>query len=368
MQLFNSLSAKKEKFTPLSENNVSIYVCGITPYDTTHIGHAFLYIFFDVLVRYLKFKGYKVSYTQNVTDIDDDLLKRAKETGWNWKKLGDHWTKKFLEDLKTLNIAMPDTYVKATDAVPTIIEIIKNLLDKKLAYLKEGNVFFDISKFKGYGALSKYKREEMIKIAKERGGSPDDPLRDDPLDFTLWQSSKKGEPYWDSPWGRGRPGWHIECSAMIYETLGGQIDIHGGGYDLIFPHHESERAQSESFTGKSPFVRHWMHAAMLYFQGEKMSKSLGNLVMVSDLLKKYSADAIRFLLLSHHYREVWEFDYKELEEAEEIVNGLTSSRVNGLGSRINEFTDLMDDDLNIPDALNWAIRNKSSKALEILGL
>jgi len=316
LYIYNSLSGKKEKFIPLQDKKVRMYVCGITPYDTTHVGHAFTYVWFDALLRYLKFKGYTVNYTQNVTDIDDDILRKAKEEGKNWRELGDFWTNKFLNEMKALNVLSPTNYVKATDSIAKIVEIAKLLIYKKVAYEQDGNVYFEIKKFNNYGKLSRFNIKQMILISKERGGNPDDPLKRNPLDFLLWQRSKKGEPFWESPWSKGRPGWHIECSAMINRFLGDQIDIHGGGRDLIYPHHESEIAQSESFNGKRPFSKYFMHTAMVMYQAEKMSKSLGNLVMIGDLVKKYSSNAIRFVLLSHHYRMPWEFEEQELKKAE----------------------------------------------------
>ena len=285
MKLYNTLSEKIEVFKPLEKDKVKLYVCGITPYDTTHLGHAFTYTIFDVLYRFLEFQGYKVNYTQNVTDIDDDILKKAKEVGEDWKKLGTFWTEKFLKDMKSLNTIPPTHYVKATETIPTIIEIIEKLENDGFAYEKNGNVYFDVKKDKEYGKLSKYSCEQMITLSKERGANPNDPNKHDPLDFILWQKSKNDEPFWDSKWGKGRPGWHIECSAMVYKYLDKKIDIHGGGSDLRYPHHESEVAQSEQFTGVKPFSQVWMHIGMVEYKGEKISKSLGNLVMVSDLLK-----------------------------------------------------------------------------------
>src|ERR1035437_7158693 len=220
MKIYNTLSRKKEIFVPIKNKEVSIYVCGVTPYDTTHLGHAFTYVSFDLLIRYLKFKGYKVNYTQNVTDIDDDVLRKAKETNTNWIELGNFWTDKFLKDLNFLNVLSPTNYVKATGSIEKIIEIVGDLISKKLAYENKGNVYFNVNKFKKYGKLSKYTREQMILISKERGGDPSDILKKNPLDFILWQKTKKGEPFWQSPWGVGRPGWHIECSAMINTYLG----------------------------------------------------------------------------------------------------------------------------------------------------
>lgn len=322
MKLFNSYSGNIEIFQPFDSKNVKMYVCGITPYDTTHLGHAFVYVQFDALKRFLEFKGYKVTYTQNVTDIDDDILKRAKRDGKNWVELGNLWTGKFLKDLTALNVQMPDFYIKATEAMPEIIEMVSGLVDKGFAYEADGNVYFEVSRFADYGKLSNYPQKKMLELLKERGGNPDDSNKKAPLDFILWQKSAEGEPFWDSPFSKGRPGWHIECSAMIKKTLGAQIDIHGGGGDLIYPHHESELAQSESFTGQSPFVKYWMHIAMVSYQGEKMSKSLGNLVLVSELLKKYSANAIRLMLLLNHYRKPWEYAQEQMDEAQEIMDKL----------------------------------------------
>ena len=215
MKLFNSYSQQIENFQPLNSKEVNMYVCGITPYDTTHLGHAFVYVQFDAFKRYLEFKGYKVTYTQNVTDIDDDILKRAKRDGKDWVELGDSWTAKFLADLKALNVEMPDHYIKATSAIPEITEMVSGLIDKGFAYEVNGNVYFEVTKFSEYGNLSKYPEQKMLELLKERGGDPDDANKKAPLDFILWQMSAPGEPSWDSPWGKGRPGWHIECSAMI---------------------------------------------------------------------------------------------------------------------------------------------------------
>ncbi|MBI4084594.1 MAG: cysteine--tRNA ligase [Candidatus Levybacteria bacterium] len=375
MRLYNSQSRKIEIFKSRESKKVTMYVCGITPYDTTHLGHAFTYICFDALFRYLEYKGYKVTYVQNVTDIDDDILKRAKETNRDWKELGEYWTKKFLNDLKSLNVQMPTHYVKATDSIPKMIEIIQVLQDRGFAYENQGNVYFSVDKDKEYGKLSRFTKEQMLLIAKERGNDPSDHRKRNPLDFVLWQSvsvrTQKDEPFWNSPWGKGRPGWHIECSAMVYQYLGEQIDIHGGGRDLIFPHHESEIAQSENYTGKKPFVSLWMHTAMVMYEGEKMSKSLGNLVMVSDLLKKYDANAIRWYLLSHHYRDVWEHRDDEFEKCAArsslVMALLKSPNPPNLPyiSTCDVFEHVMDSDLNTPLALEYiyklALRIRNEK-------
>lgn len=356
LRLFNSLTQKKEIFKPFKKNEASIYVCGITPYDTTHLGHAFVYVSFDVLIRYLKYKGYEINYTQNVTDIDDDLLKKVKEDDMDWKELGKFWTDRFLKDLKVLNVLPPTHYVKATDSVPEIVKIINGLLEKGYAYKKNGIVYFDISKVKNYGKLSRYSNSQMKLLLKERGGDPNDPNKINPLDFILWQESKSDEPSWSAPFGDGRPGWHIECSAMIKQYLGDQIDIHGGGKDLIYPHHESEIAQSESYTGKIPFSKFFIHIAMVMSCGEKMSKSLGNLIMVRDLLKKYCANTIRWYLLSYHYRSPWEYmevDIKNCDgKVKKIEKALKIKTEKGklLKSYVRQFEKAMDDDINVQKA------------------
>ncbi len=356
MELYNSLTRKKELFTPINDKKVSLYVCGITPYDTTHLGHAFTYMIFDVLVRFLRYKKYEVTYVQNVTDIDDDILKRAKRDGKDWRELGKYWTDKFLHDLKTLNILLPTHYVKATDSIPKIIALIEALQRKGLAYESDGRIYFDASKYAELGKLSRYSPEQMKLLLKERGGNPDDPTKRNPLDFVLWQRSKQDEPFWESPWGKGRPGWHIECTAMIHQYLGEHIDIHGGGRDLIYPHHESEIVQSEAATGKKPYVKYWMHTAMLLYEGEKMAKSLGNLVMVSDLLKQYSPDAIRWVLLSHHYRMPWEFHEEELQQAQQIIDGIQTvvhpaKSASEQSAPPQDFIERMEDDLDTPEGL-----------------
>lgn len=356
MKIYNSLSRSKQSLNPIN-NNVSIYVCGITPYDTTHIGHAFVYVFFDVVIRYLKYKGINVTYTQNVTDIDDDILRQAKKENRNWKELGKYWTDIFLRDMNELNVKPPNYYPKATDAISDILETISVLVNKGAAYEVNGNVYFNVLRFRNFGKLSRLNKKEMTTLLKERGGDPDDHNKKNPLDFILWQQSAEGEPYWDSPWGKGRPGWHIECSAMIKKTLGEQIDIHGGGSDLIYPHHESEIAQSETVNGGGKFVKNWMHIAMVSYKGEKMSKSLGNLAMISELLKKHSPNSIRYLLLSHHYRKEWEFSTEELESAEREVASIQNvlnndSKFGTINDKlIWRFEKALDDDFNTPEAL-----------------
>jgi L-cysteine:1D-myo-inositol 2-amino-2-deoxy-alpha-D-glucopyranoside ligase len=311
-----------------------------------------------VLQRYFRYLGYNVTYVQNVTDIDDDILKRANKLDQDWKELGKFWTETFLRDTKTLGIELPTHYVKATEAIPEIIVIIRTLLEKGFAYEKGGNIYFDTAKDKEYGKLSQYSRAKMIKLSKERGANPSDPLKKHALDFILWQTSTPKEPYWESPWGKGRPGWHIECSAMIYKYLYNNIDIHGGGTDLIYPHHESEIAQSEQFTNVQPLAKYWMHTGAVGYQGEKMSKSLGNLVLISTLLKTYSPQTIRYLLLSHHYRKPWEFTEDQLTSATEKATALktllrdqTQNNTDN-NELMQEFSNAMENDLDTPQALH----------------
>ncbi|OGG17104.1 cysteine--tRNA ligase [Candidatus Gottesmanbacteria bacterium RIFCSPHIGHO2_02_FULL_39_14] len=356
LTIFNSLSEKKEVFS--SRKKISIYVCGVTPYDITHLGHAFTYVSFDMIIRYLRYLNYEVKYVQNVTDIDDDILKKAKETGIEWRLLGEKNFSLFLDDLQWLNIRQPDFFPRASDHIPEIISLIRTLLKKGFAYEKNRTVYFDVSKDHEYGKLSKINPEQMLPLLKERGGDPSDPNKKNPLDFVLWQKQQPGEPFWESPWGRGRPGWHIECSAMSMKYLGVPIDIHGGGGDLIYPHHESELAQSEKASGQL-FVNFWLHTAMLYYQEAKMSKSLGNMVFVADLRKKYSANTVRLLLLSHHYRQEWEYSEPEIARAEKLndlfkriwlVQSGTGNEIE-ISSFRNDFFTALNNDFNSQQAL-----------------
>ncbi|MGH2481178.1 MAG: class I tRNA ligase family protein, partial [Ktedonobacteraceae bacterium] len=263
MKLFNTLTQSLEPFTPI-DNTVRVYICGITPYDTTHLGHAFLYVSFDALMRYMRSRGYTVKYVQNVTDIDDDVLRKARELGMAWDELGRRETERFLNDMDALNVLRPDVYAKATEQIPTIIEIVETLIARGFAYESAGCVFFSVKQDAEFWqmaqAIGLHDYDAMLKIANERGNFPGDTRKKDPLDFVLWQAQAPGEPAWESPWGPGRPGWHIECSAMAIRYLGPHIDIHGGGFDLAFPHHTCEIAQSEHFTEITPFTRFWMHA------------------------------------------------------------------------------------------------------------
>ncbi len=376
MQLFNTMTRKKEDFVPAGEV-VKVYVCGVTPYDTTHLGHAFVYVTFDTLHRYLEWRGLNVRYVQNVTDIDDDILRKAPQVGLTWDELGRRETERFLEDMAALNVRMPDVYAKATEEMPRMIELIEKLLSGGFAYVREGNVYFSVKSDPSFGRLAEAAGYEgydcWLATANERGNYPDDPLKDDPLDFVLWQAQKPGEPAWSSPWGPGRPGWHIECSAMSTRYLGDQLDIHGGGADLAFPHHTCEIAQSENATGARPFTRYWLHVGMVRLAGEKMSKSLGNLILVRHLLGAYAPNTVRLLLLGHHYRESWEYQEEDALRAAQLATKLyaaASPRVVGkkeqtadaqdderAGADVAEkarsqFIASLEDDLDTPMALN----------------
>lgn len=370
LRLYDTRRRAAVPFEHPTDRPVGLYVCGVTPYDTGHLGHAFTYLSFDVLHRYLEYRGWDVRYVQNLTDVDDDMLRRARETGEDYLALGNRWVTTFLTEMAALNWLPPDVYPRATQHIASMLTMIEALLARGLAYAAEGNVYFSVDRWPAYGELSGLSREAMLPIANERGNRPDMPGKRDPLDFVLWQRSLPDEPSWESPWGAGRPGWHIECSAMSTTYLGNRFAIHGGGSDLAFPHHESEIAQSEGATGERPFVAFWMHAGMLRHQGEKMSKSLGNLVLVRDLLRSYPGDAIRHYLVAHHYRDEVDFDEGELdasaiaaarlrracrraEELEPLASALAdpSSLLPAVSERRERFLAAMDDDLDTPAAL-----------------
>ncbi|GAC1448088.1 MAG: cysteine--tRNA ligase [Ktedonobacterales bacterium] len=367
MRLFNTLTQHKEPLVPLGDT-VTVYVCGITPYDTTHLGHAFVNVTFDTLVRTLRWRGQPVRYVQNVTDIDDDILRKARQVGLEWDELGRRETERYLADLRAIGVAMPDHYVRATDEIPEMLELIQALLTNGHAYERDGWVYFRVASDPGFGQLAEAAGyvgyDTWLRTANERGNAPNDPRKDDPLDFVLWQAQQPGEPAWPSPWGPGRPGWHIECSAMATRYLGPRIDIHGGGADLVFPHHTCEIAQSENASGKRPFAGIWMHVAMVRQDGEKMSKSLGNLTRVSELLADYSPDAIRLLLLGHHYRETWEYRQDEMPRVAELADQLARASMADTGDTADiadpaaperrardECMAALDDDLDTPRAV-----------------
>ncbi|HEY8921814.1 MAG TPA: cysteine--tRNA ligase [Candidatus Limnocylindria bacterium] len=364
LRLFDARRAELAPFAPIGPAPVGLYVCGVTPYDTGHLGHAFTYLSFDVLRRYLEFLGHGVFYVQNVTDVDDDMLRRARETGEDYLELGNRHLTTFLTEMAALNWLPPDELPRATEHIPQMLEQIERLVANGHAYADAGHVYFSVDSCPTYGELSKFSREDMLPLALERGSRPEMPGRRDPLDFVLWQPSLVDEPAWESPWGPGRPGWHIECSAMGIAYLGSHFEIHGGGGDLIYPHHESEIAQAEAATGQRPFVEWWMHAGMLRYDGEKMSKSLGNLVLARDLLRSFSGDAIRLYLVSHHYRSELAYRQADLEAAAVSAARLRMASLAAaqgdadpatLGPVVRQhrdrFLDAMDNDLDTPSAV-----------------
>ena len=357
LKLYNTLTREIQEFAPRG-SQIGIYVCGITPYDTTHLGHAFTYSVADILIRYLEYQGGAVRYVQNVTDVDDDLLRVAGERREDWRRMGDRWTSHYIEDMAALNVRPPDDLPRATDVIPQIIESVEKLLQAGVAYAAGGGVYFDLEAWPAYGRLSWLPPDQMLPIANERGNRPDDPNKRQPLDFVLWQPQASGEPAWDSPWGPGRPGWHIECSTMASQYIGQTVDLHAGGEDLVFPHHESEIAQTESLTGQ-PFASHWLHIAPVRHLGEKMSKSLGNLVMVRDLLDRWSSDAIRVYLAGHHYRESWTYDSESLHNASRDAETISAAAalVGAAGEPfladdlVAEFAEALEQDLDTPAAV-----------------
>ncbi|MFC1874915.1 cysteine--tRNA ligase [Chloroflexota bacterium] len=357
MKVWNTLSGRKEDFIPQSDE-IKMYVCGVTPYAEAHIGHAMSYIIFDVIRRYLEFSGYRLKYVQNITDIDDKIINRANQQGISAGELAQEYSDSFFEDVDALNIRRADDYPRATGEIAKIIEVIQGLVAKGYAYEAQGSVYFRVRKAAGYGKLGHRKLESMMAGARIEAGEE----KEHPMDFVLWKASKPGEPSWVSPWGDGRPGWHIECSAMSLKYLGDTIDIHGGGQDLIFPHHENEIAQSESFTGKKPFTRYWLHNGLLQFGEDKMSKSLGNLITIKEALQGQSADAIRIFVLSSHYRSPLKYSEEALAAAEggaerlrRVINrdDNTNNEAEALDAESyrKQFIMAMDDDFNTPQAL-----------------
>lgn len=364
MRIYNTLAGEKEDFIPLEKDRVNMYVCGITVYDNCHIGHARSAIVFDIIQRYLKYKGFNVKFVRNFTDIDDKIINRAKKEGIPWDEIARKYTEEFYNDMDRLGVARADIEPKATEHIKEIIDIVKGLIDKGYAYESEGSVYFSVDKFSEYGKLSKRDKEDMLAGARVEV----DERKKDPMDFALWKASKEGEPFWESPWGKGRPGWHIECTAMSIKHLAESFDIHGGGADLIFPHHENEMAQSEAFTGK-PFVKYWVHNGFITIDKEKMSKSLGNFFTIKEVLDRYDPEVVRFFLLSTHYRSPIEFSDEQLKEAEvsidryyttltrisdfmsgnagtEKITGAQKTFEEVVNSFKEKFTAAMDDDFN----------------------
>ncbi|MCL6649765.1 MAG: cysteine--tRNA ligase [Chloroflexi bacterium] len=320
MRLTNTLSGEKEPFQPAGDP-VLMYVCGVTPYARSHLGHAMSYIHFDVIRRYLSYRGYRVRYVQNFTDIDDKIIARAQAEGISPSELVEQEIAAYFQDMDALGILRADVYPRATGEIPGIIAAVQILLDRGFAYVANGDVYYRVRQFPSYGALSHRTLEGMRAGARVEVGEQ----KEDPLDFAVWKAAKPGEPAWESPWGPGRPGWHIECSVMSRRYLADQIDIHGGGADLIFPHHENERAQSEAITGRSPFVRYWLHNGLLQLSGEKMSKSVGNLVTVREVLERYSPDAVRLFVLGSNYRRPLTYHDESLPTAEREAERLRAA-------------------------------------------
>ena len=325
-----------------------MYTCGITPYDATHLGHASTFIAYDVLQRRLIDSGHTVKCVRNVTDVDDPLFAKARQLGVHYLDLAAGEEARFERDMQALNALPVSSSPRASSAIPDIRGFIGMVLDRGFAYQAGGSVYFDVSRFPSFGSISNYTHDEMIGFARERGGNIDDLHKRHPLDFVLWQPSAADEPSWDTMWGPGRPGWHIECSALALRELGTTIDLHGGGTDLIFPHHECERAQSEAATG-DPFVRHWMHVAMVYMDGHKMSKSLGNLVFVDALRKEWDPRSIRLAIIEHHYRREWEWDATLMPRN---AQRLASWCAAGTGdAALDDVRAALDDDLDTPGAV-----------------
>lgn len=355
MRVFNTLSGRKEEFRPQGDS-VSMYVCGVTVYDECHIGHAMSYIIFDVIRRYLEFRGYRVKHVQNFTDVDDKIINRAQELGISASELAEKYIDEYFKDMDALNIRRAHLYPKATEEIAKIIEVIQGLISKGHAYESDGSVYFRVRSFPGYGKLSHQNIDDML-----ARGSAEEGKKEYPLDFALWKAAKPGEPFWQSPWGEGRPGWHIECTAMALKYLGGSLDIHGGGQDLIFPHHENEITQSESFTGVVPFVRYWLHNGLLQLGEDKMSKSLGNLITVKQALERYSPDAIRLFILGSHYRSPLTYSEESLKAAEagmERLRQAARERADSAGEPAldsepfrQKFIESMDDDFNTAQAI-----------------
>ncbi len=355
LHLYNTRTREKARFVPLEEGKVGLYVCGITVYDLSHMGHARTYLSFDVLVRYFKHLGYDVNYVRNITDVDDKIIQRANENNETTEALTERTIAMMHEDFAAINLLEPNVEPRVTTHMDEIIELIKILVDKGFAYqAASGDVLFDVSKYDKYGALSKQNLEQLQAGARVDVGED----KDDPLDFVLWKTVKPGEPYWESPWGQGRPGWHIECSAMNKKHLGAHFDIHGGGSDLTFPHHENEVAQS-CCAYDTPYVNTWMHTGMVQVNDEKMSKSLGNFFTLRDVLKEHDAEILRFFLMSAHYRSQLSYSQDNIDQAksalERLYTALRGVDVSedgdlAFGGYLERFEQAMNDDLNVPEA------------------
>ena len=379
LRLFNSLTRRKEDFVPLQENRVGMYVCGVTVYDYCHVGHARAAVVFDTIFRYLKHLGYQVNYTRNFTDIDDKIINRAQEKGIPWQELTEQYIQAFYEDMGKLNIELPTLEPKATDHIPEMIDMISSLIEQGKAYDKDGDVFYSVLSFADYGQLSGKNTDDLLTGARVEINEN----KRNPLDFALWKKSKPDEPAWDSPWGKGRPGWHIECSAMGKKYLGDTFDIHGGGKDLIFPHHENEIAQSCGASGKPP-VKYWVHNGFVNIDKEKMSKSLGNFFTIREIYKRHHPEVLRLFLISSHYRNPIDFSEKNIEDvekvltrfyegieaAEAILQNKNSAEISSSEDKVKssslmqKFEEAMNDDFNTAVAL--ALLNEELRTMNTL--
>jgi L-cysteine:1D-myo-inositol 2-amino-2-deoxy-alpha-D-glucopyranoside ligase len=349
MMLYDTARRAVVPFDP--PEHVLMYTCGITPYDATHLGHAATFLAYDVLQRRLIDLGHAVTCVRNVTDVDDPLFAKARELGVHYLDLAAGEEARFEADMEALNALPVASTPRASSAIPDIRGFIGMVIDRGYAYVAGGSVYFDVSKFDSFGTVSNYSREQMLELARQRGGDVDNPNKRDPLDFVLWHPSAPDEPSWDTLWGPGRPGWHIECSALALRELGSTIHLHGGGTDLIFPHHESERAQSEAATGE-PFVQHWMHTALISMNGEKMSKSLGNLVFVDALRKEWDPAAIRLAIIGHQYRTEWEWDDGLMDRSQRQLDAWRTAAAKGgnCSTLLDDVRARLDDDLDTPGA------------------
>jgi cysteinyl-tRNA synthetase len=359
LRVYNTLSATKEEFVTLRPGKVGMYVCGVTVYDYSHIGHARAYVAFDVIFRYLRYLGYDVTYVRNYTDIDDKIINRANSDGVQFYEIAERFIREFDQDMAELGLELPTFQPKAMEHVTDIIALIKTLIDKGYAYAAGGDVYFCVGKFAPYLRLSKRNLEEMQAGARIEV----DEKKRNPMDFALWKEVKPGEPFWESPWGKGRPGWHIECSAMSLKYLGETFDIHGGGKDLIFPHHENEIAQSEAATGH-PFVRYWLHNGFVNINAEKMSKSLGNFFTIRDVLEKYDSELLRFFLLSAHYRSPLDFSDQNLTEAEAGMERIYGA-LSGIDKALNDGKGFPGENVD-PSQLTDAERELLDKSMTLV--
>lgn len=348
MRLYDTARQAVVPFTP--DEMVLMYTCGITPYDATHLGHAATFLVYDVVQRRLIDRGHTVRCVRNVTDVDDPLFAKARELGVHYLDLAAGEEARFNRDMVALNALPVYSTPRASSAISDIRGFIGMVLDRGFAYVAGGSVYFDVSKSPTFGEVSHYSKEKMVELARQRGGNVDDPNKRHPLDFVLWHPSADDEPAWDATWGSGRPGWHIECSALALRELGTTIDLHGGGSDLIFPHHECERAQSEAATGE-PFVKHWMHVAMVFKDGEKMSKSLGNLVFVDKLRTEWDPRSIRLAVIEHHYRKEWEWNEELMPRNHERLMAWKSSIGGSDSTILDDVRACLDDDLDTPSAM-----------------